>query len=252
MTKRYRQRTRVLALHAAGATPAMWDELAARMPRMDVLAPDLVGLAQVTGGRPGALVRALLAMVPLGPILLTGCEIGANLALEVAALLGARAAGVLLLSPCPLRPTPTYRKRMRHLGTLMEMQLTEDEAAAWTPLVVNRAAPGAAHAAEKAERMLREVGQAIAPLQHLAADFPDGDAALGNIRAPIRAFFGAESVNPFPGPTLIPEWKRALGEDRVTLLEHAREWLPLEKPKEVADALAALPLVGAVEESLGA
>ena len=239
MKKRY-GRTRVLALHPPGATPDFWDEIVAAAPQFEVLAPDLVALLHAVGGRLGPLVRALVGMVPRRRVLLTGCEIGANIALEVAALLGERAAGVLLLSPQPVRPGPTYRERMRMLAKLTRTNMDADEAAAMAPLMVNRA-NGRSQATETAAAMLREAGGAAsAPLLQLAADFPEGYLALKLIRAPVRALFGAESLNPFPGPNWISDWRKALGSENVDLLAEARQWLALEDPQRIAAELCAL------------
>jgi len=242
MGKRQRERTRVLALHAAGATSALWDDVAMADPALEILAPDLAALLHAVGGRPGPLVRALAGVVPRGRVVLAGCEIGANVALEVAALLGDRCAGVLLLNPQPVRPEAIYRERTRHMSRLLRTDMSIEELTAWVPLVVNRSArPRGEAAARSAEAMFREAGSGgAAALLQLAADFPDGTLALRLVRAQVLALFGAESLNPFPGPNWIPDWRKALGVSAVELLAGCRQWLPLEAPERVAKAIAAL------------
>ena len=241
MKTRQRIRPRVLALHGVAATPALWDDVSREAPECEILAPDLTALSHAVGGRLGSLVRALAAMVPTGTITLTGCDVGANIALELAPLLGERLQGVLLVNPNPLNIDPVYRDRHRQLGRLLHMNMSMDEILAWTSLVVHRAGVRAQRAAAQATAMLRVAGgPPAAPLLQFAADFPDGRPALKRIRAPVRALLGAENLNPFLGPGWRDEWGRALGLDNVEALPETRMWVPIEAPEAVALALRGL------------
>lgn len=246
--KRHTARPRVLAFHAPGATPEMWEEVAAAAPELDLIAPDLLALSHAVGGRLGPMLRALAAMVPQGPVILTGCTLGANIALEIAALLGPRAQGVLLLAPQPARPVAGFRDKMRQLSLLLAADMGPDEAAAWAPLLVHRASRRGRAALGKAEAMLREAyGAAAVPLVQLAADFPEATLALRRMKAPVRALFGAEAVNPFPGPTLLPDWRKAIGADNVEVLPDCKEWIALEDPALVAAELRELAALAVPE-----
>lgn len=238
MKKRQRTRFRVLALHGEGATPALWDDVADAVPEVDLLAPDLVAITHAVGGRLGPLVRTLAGMVSREAVIVAGCGVGANVALEVGALLAPRTAGVVLISPQPFRPEPSYRERIRQLCRLMRMQMDDGELAAWVPLMVHRGGLRWNTAGPQAEAMLQEVGgPGCASLYQIAADFPEGSLALKMIRAPVRAFFGRDTVNPFPGPSWVPEWQKALGPTNVELVPSTRHWLPLEAPERIAGAL---------------
>lgn len=230
-------RHRVLALHAVGATPALWDEVADAAPELDVLAPDLLSLSLAVGERLGSLVRALAATLPPDPVVLAGCTIGANLALEVAAMLGGRAKGVLLLNPAPLSPDPWYRERLRAFERLSR-DMTLEERHSWAPILLHRGNPRYEAAAEKVRAMteLANGGQSL-PLLRLAADFPDGTASLRRVTAPVHAIFGGENLDPFVPHDCRDEWTRALGADSVTTLDGAASWLPLEEPQEIAEIL---------------
>ena len=249
---RHIARPRVLALHAPGATPDMWEEVAEAASDMDLLTPDLLALSHAVGGRLGPMLRAISAMVPQGPVLLTGCTLGANIAHEVAALLGPRAQGVLLLAPQPARPVTGFRDKMRQLSRLLAADMGPDECAAWAPLLVHRASRRGPAALARAEEMLRVAwGATAVPLFQLGAEFPDASLALRRLKAPVRAVFGAEAVNPFPGPTLLPDWRKAIGAGNVDLLPDLKEWIPLEDPALVADALRDLAGAVAVEPARG-
>jgi len=240
MTKRPRARPRVLALHGISATPALWDDVSHEAPHFEWIAPDLSVLLQAVGARLGSLVRALSAVVGTGPVALVGCGVGANVALELAAALGDRARGLLLLNPQPLRPQPAQRERYRQLARLVQHRMSDDELLAWAAMYVRRRGPRAEKAVPQAEAMLVSTSRSSVPLLRLVADFPDGADALGRVRAPVRAVFGEDHLNPFAGPGWIDEWRRALGPENVELLPETRQWLPLEAPDAVAEALVSL------------
>ena len=232
-----RYRARVLALHGMGATPALWNDVAEQAPDLSLLAPDVSTLLQAVGGRLGCLVRALSAIVPAGPVTLTGCGVGANVALELGALLGDRLRGVLLLSPQPLRPHAMFRERYRQLAKTLQTKMTPDELLAWTPIFVSRRGVRADKSVPQAERMLLAADGASVALARFSADFPDAGRTLQRVRAPVRALFAGDNLNPFHGPRWVDDWRRSLGPENVELLPEARHWLPLEAPEEVALAL---------------
>lgn len=237
MNKPHGARPRVLALHGIAATPALWHDVAQLAPELEIVTPDVTAMLQSVGSRLGALVRALAAVVPTGPVVLTGCGVGANVALELAAVFGDRLAGLLLLNPQPLRPQTAFRERYRQLARTIRAELGRDELLAWTAIFVHRAGLRAERAVEQAEAMLVAAGPSCGPLVQLTADFPDADRTLARVRAPISALFGADHLNPFAGPNWIEEWRRALGPEAVELLPGTRQWLPLEVPDVVANAL---------------
>ncbi|WP_373045809.1 alpha/beta fold hydrolase [Vulgatibacter sp.] len=247
-------RPRVLALHGSAATAALYRDVSTTAHELDLVAPDLVALTLAVGGRLGSLLRALAGIVPEGPVLLTGCGVGANIALELAAQLGDRVRGVLLTSPLPLRPDAVYRERTRQFARLLAAEMGVDEVLAWTPIMVHRDGLRGRRAAQQAEAMLRIAATvSCAPLVQLGADFPDGNLALKRLVAPVRALFAAECINPFLGETLIADWTKALGPGAVELIAQTRHWLPIEAPEKIVAELrafaAAPPRIDAAPKS---
>ncbi|GAA1843828.1 alpha/beta fold hydrolase [Microlunatus capsulatus] len=122
-------RPAVLALHGLTSTSAVWADLAARLPGVPVLAPDLPGRGgsvdvAVAPGLPGlaaAVVRAVDAL-GLRRLVVVGHSMGAFLAPLVVQQLGARAEAVVLLDG-GVPPEPSALLRPLVVRALFTVQL---------------------------------------------------------------------------------------------------------------------------------
>src|SRR5262245_28308154 len=149
-----RPRPRVLALHCAGANPAMWKHVAAAAAEIDLLAPDLMAIARAVEGRRDGLVDVLGALLSEEPTAIVGVATGANLGVQLAARFPQRVSGVLLLNPHPLSPTQVFRDRLRNLLLALQSSMSVDERRAWAALLVHRGNPGFDAACETAQQII--------------------------------------------------------------------------------------------------
>lgn len=228
----------VYAFHPAGVTSATWDDVAAALGEEFALsAPDLNLLSAATGPDRRALARALAAAAPDGELILTGGLAGANLAIEVAALLGERARGVLLLNPVVL--TPEVKKGLEGFVALSHMW-SEEMIASLLPMFLWRYSPTWSRNSEKLAAMFRVAGGPMAQ-NLMLLEFPPPAEIAPRVRCPIRALFGAQSVNPLlPNALAMAGWSAHLEEGAVRIVEDAAHFLTLERPDAVAAALREL------------
>lgn len=219
----------------------MWLDVRAELG-LPLLTPDLNRIAFEEDGRLDALVARICAELPDGELFVTGCSLGASIAVEVAAALGERVRGLLLVTPQPVSPDTHYREGVRALceGSLF---WDREQLLGLVPLLLYPSNPRYKRSARVLERMLVEAtGEACVPFMQIAATLPSALPALERIRCERRAIFGKHSIDPFCGPDWIPAWRKALGAGRVLVAEEASEFVVMERPELVAQQLRQLGL----------
>lgn len=232
----------IYALHALAVSPEMWQDVREEAPDLRFAAPDLLRVIEEERieGQLDTLIAALAERAPPGPIVLLGSSIGAHLALELAAVLGARVRGTLLLVPGPPALDGDFLVRANTLMRTLQHAWTDEVARSFVKLLVYPFGRRHASVAERVERMLRHWGPRSAPLLAVAGGFRDAARLLPRIPGPVRALLAADNANPVHGPGLVDAWRKLLGEEAVQRIESASEFLPMERPDAVVAALRTL------------
>ena len=232
----------IYALHALAVSPEMWHDVRDAAPDLTFVAPDLAEVVEEPGseGSLATFVRKLADRAPAGPLLLLGASIGANFALELAAVLGERVRGTLLVVPGPPAADEAFLERTSGLLRTLRHAWNDEMAAAFVPLLVYRFGPRYAQVAERVERMLRRNGARAAPLLELSPAFAPAAELLPRIPGPVRILVAADNSNPIVGPHVLEDWRQLLGTEAVQRVSSASEFLPMERPEVVVEALRAL------------
>lgn len=231
----------VYALHALATTPEIWQDVRDAAPDLTFVTPDLLRLLE-NARADQTLERLLVDLIdqaPAGPLLLAGASIGANIALELGALLGDRVVGTLLIVPGPPALDAAFRDRSHALLRSMHHAWTDEMVANFAKLLVYPFGPRHASVAARVERMLRHNASRSAPLLALSAAFRDAQDLLPHIRGPVRALLGADNANPLTG-SVLGAWRDLLGDAAVERVESASESLVMERPDAVVGALRSM------------
>lgn len=231
--------TRVLALHGSGTGPALWDELRAACPDLEITAPDLNALVASVEADVEPLVAAIEALAPDGPIVVAGSSVGAHLALEVAARRGADACGVLLVSPGPVTTPTARRTQLEEMSAGMRATTLDAFMDTALSLLVCPDGPRADAAREATRAMLEAGGFEGAPaLVDVALGLPDPAASLERVSAAVRVLAGA--ADPTVEAEWTETWRGAPHVEGPTVLDRVAHLAPVEAPDVVAEALRAL------------
>jgi pimeloyl-ACP methyl ester carboxylesterase len=229
----------VLALHAGALDPSSWSDVEALAPELEFVTPHLGRLAEEAQGRFQGFVERLAARVPEGPVVVAGCSIGARIALAVAAHLGPRTHGLLLISGGPVEEDEAYLQFIRGLRSFMVDAFDASQIPSLTPVMMYRFGPRFSESAARVSAMLeREGGQKTAALGQFFEALPERPVdLLGRFEAPIEVMFGR--YDPLLHSHWPEEWNR-VKRARVSVLQNAAHQITLEAPEEVVEALRRL------------
>jgi pimeloyl-ACP methyl ester carboxylesterase len=217
----------LLFVHGAGCDRHVADPLAAALPELDVIAPDLPG----RGGTPGApcasvaelaaFVGGVIDALAVARVVVLGHSLGGGVALELAAT-RPLAGLVLAATGARLRVHPSVLEAMRVQAA------TSTESASllgWSP-----GADPALIAALDAHA--RAVPSATSLADWLAADAFDRLHALDTIDAPTLILAGAD--DPLTPPKYAQHLAAKLRGARVELVPGAGHMLPLDQAERIA------------------
>lgn len=226
-------RPALVLIHGAGGNLYHWPPVLRRLPGEDVLALDLPGHGRSSG--PGcttiaayaAVVAAWLDQLALPPCVVAGHSMGGAIALELALRQAQRLRGLVLIATgARLRVHPDILHRMR-----------DDPAAAARQIVEWAYGPQATPEQKRQYlRHLLAVDREVLYGDWLACDGFDVRNQLGAISLPTLILAGtADIMTP-------PKWAAFLAEHipgaDPAWIEGAGHMLPLERPTEVAAAIA--------------
>lgn len=230
----------IVALHGGGVDGRLWELVAQRLPDVELLAPDLVPIAIEAEVRAERLLELLAAKIPGGrEAVVTGCSVGSVLACGLAAKLGQRTRGLLVLAPGPVDADQDFAEKIGGLSELLGTEATPELADAILPIMASPFGPYAAEAIPRLRRMLpSNLGPSARPLMDVAAGMKPAAEYLAEVRCPVRTMFGA--LDTFPSANWIESWRQRLGRENVTVLAGSCHQLPLERPDAVAEALSEL------------
>ncbi|WP_373045811.1 alpha/beta fold hydrolase [Vulgatibacter sp.] len=229
----------IVALHAAAVTPAMWDEVRQAAPDLEFLAPDLIALTERGDGTLAHLVQDLAAQLPEGPLVLLGASIGAHIALELAAVLGDRVRGTVMVAPGPPTLDAEFLERARGLERIVRHAWSPAVGKSLIPLLVYPFGPDYATIAARVERMLALAAERSATLLGMSPALHRAAELLPLVSGPVRVLIAGANSNPVVGVGLAEAWRGVLG-SAVEKIPDASEFLPMEKPDAVVDAIRAL------------
>ncbi len=228
----------IYALQGLAVTPDVWDDLKQALPELRVVCPDVVALAERGDGTLAGLLRKLAEQAPAGPLLLVGSSIGAHVALELAAFMGDRVVGSLLLAPGPAVTDEEFSLRVRGLLRVLE-NWTDEAARSLIPLLLYRFSPRYPANEKRLARMLSIAAPRSPALLNLAAGFQSAPDLLPRLHGPVHVLVGADNGNPVTGPAVYDTWRGVLPEG-VERIPSASEYMQMDRPELVADAIRAM------------
>jgi len=229
----------IYALHGVAVTPDVWIDVQRAAPELPFVAPDLLQLIERGDGTLARVLEGLVARAPAGPLLLVGSSWGAQLALELGEHLGDRVVGTLLVAPGPADPDHEFITRARGLVRVLE-HWNDEVARSLPPLLLYRFGPRYAANVDRLLRMFSVAAMRSASMLAIADGFRSASETLPLQHGPVRVLVGADNRNPITGPGVYEGWRQVLGDDAVERVPAASEYIQLDRPDHVADAIRAL------------
>lgn len=180
----------------------------------------------------------MLALVcdaaPDGELPVAGCVLGSGIAVHAAHALGVRVKGLVLVSPTPVEPDTRFLEGLSRLRD-WSLYWTAEQLSGLAQLMLYPGNPRFARTCRILERMLvQATGPSADRFMLLAEQCCRISDLLPKLRCEIVTLFGEKGVNPLYGPELIPAWREAVGDSRVTVLQDAADVVPMERPDAVA------------------
>lgn len=228
----------------------VFDDLAARLPEFDCLAPDLPGHGGTTGHAPSvaagaAMLTELLTRERLEGVVLVGWSLGALVAWDYLRGGAGRAAGMVSLdmSPCPVnRPgwDLGMRGQTRDNALGQAARFAQDWPGRVGPIAAGifagpEGAPGLSLDAARARIAAQDPGAMAAFWASLVA--ADLRGAVAGLPVPLLAIHGAQSR---VYPSAVGDWlARAAPRGRALIIPGAGHAPHLEAPGPVARAISA-------------
>ncbi|HSN92559.1 MAG TPA: alpha/beta hydrolase [Anaeromyxobacteraceae bacterium] len=244
----------ILCLHGIPGWRGTWRAVASRLaPGHRIVAPDLLGFGESSApaGRfhaaeEAAMARSLLEALHLERVHLVGFDFGGPIALALAARDPRVVASLTLVAtnafPDTPVPLPLRVARVPILGEAV-FRVAFGRAgllALWRAAAGDRAAFPRARYAESL-RSPRGVASTrrvlLDSLRHLRARYAGAEAALSRLAVPLRVLWGDR--DPF-FPVAVGERTARTGRGTLRVLPGCGHFVPEERPREVADEVAAL------------
>ncbi|MGD0900932.1 MAG: alpha/beta hydrolase [Thermoguttaceae bacterium] len=237
----------VVLVHGFPLTHEIWrDQIAALAPHYRIIAPDLRGFGRsgVTPGRvtidqfADELAAALDALGIAEPVVLAGLSMGGYIAMRVFEVHRARLAGLVLCDTRAAADTPQAAAARLESAARVEREGPAMLAEAMLPKMLSAATfAGRPDLVDRLRRMiLGGDARGLAAAARGLAARPDFTPLLPRIDLPVLAIVGREDA--ISTPAEMGALVRAIGGARLVEIDAAGHMAPLEKPAEVAAAIA--------------